>query len=51
MRQSIRQLAALPNSGRMSRVLLEIALYAIVSGIFLYFVDVLLMQWQGLALH
>ena len=51
MPEQVRHLVESLTKGRPSRVVLELLLYAIGAGIFFYLVDVLLMRWQGLALH
>jgi hypothetical protein len=51
MPEAIRRFVRSPAAGRSLRALPEIALYAAGAGILFYFVDVLLMRWQGLSLH
>jgi hypothetical protein len=51
MRETIRDLVDSLTGGLASWAVIEILLYAIGSAILFYLVDVLLMRWQGPALH
>ena len=51
MHEMVRHIIDLLSAGYAWRAIPEMLLYAIGLAIFFYFVDVLFMRWQGLALH